>query len=96
MKEFVAPASHALLPKPARASSPIWNYGVKVEERSSGKWAFACFGSTVCRAKSKKGVFIAISKQTGSNALDHVKHKHGVGKQLNTGPSRQLLCMYSL
>ncbi|CAN0050225.1 unnamed protein product [Ectocarpus fasciculatus] len=84
MKEFVAPASHALLPKPARASSPIWNYGVKVEERSSGKWAFACFGSTVCRAKSKKGVFIAISKHTGSNALDHVKHKHGAAASTKT------------
>ncbi|CAM9835140.1 unnamed protein product, partial [Ectocarpus sp. 13 AM-2016] len=41
MKEFVAPASHELLPKPARASSPIWNYGVKVKDRSRGKWAFA-------------------------------------------------------
>ncbi|CAM9480620.1 unnamed protein product, partial [Ectocarpus sp. 6 AP-2014] len=90
MKEFVAPASHELVPKPARASSPIWNYGVKLKDRSSSKWAFACFGSTVCRARSNNGVFIAISKRTGSNALDHVKLKHGAGASTNVGSAQAM------
>lgn len=73
---FKPPASHELVPKPSRATSEVWKYGVKLRHLTSEKFHFACFGNAKCRAASSKGAFIAVSKGALSNALDHVKGAH--------------------
>ena len=71
------PDSHEVVVKPARASSAVWKYGVKLKHKTSGKWSFKCLGSPACRGNS---IFIGISKDAASNATDHIKEKHNAGE----------------
>lgn len=82
IKDFVPPDGYEIIPKPARASSNIYKYGVKVKNKESGKWGFACLGSPYCREQSKKGVFIAIGAAAASNATGHIAAKHKAGELL--------------
>lgn len=76
---FVVPSTHKIVPKPGRATSEVWKYGVKLMTTASGKMSFACFGNPVCRERSSKGVFVGLSRDALSNATDHIKEKHKAG-----------------
>ena len=74
------PDTHELVPKPSRASSNIYKFGLKLKDGSTNKLCFACFGSPLCRNNTKKGIYIGISEKSASNANDHIKHKHNAGE----------------
>lgn len=81
IKEFAPPDTHDIMPKPHRASSQIWKYGVKLKEKSGSKKVFfGCFGSPVCRDNTKRGIYIAISEKSASNGTDHIKARHSAGE----------------
>lgn len=82
IKDFVPPDSHEIIPTPARSSSNIYKYGLKLKNRASGKWCFACLGSPFCREQSGKGIFIAIGPKAASNANDHITARHKAGELL--------------
>ena len=78
------PDSHEVVVKPARVSSAVWKYGVKLKHKISGKWSFKCLGSPACRWNS---IFIGISEDAASNATYHIKEKHNaVELMLPSGP----------
>lgn len=80
LNAFTPPPTHEVVPKPPRATSEVWKYGVKLKIIATGKFGFACFGSPVCRDNSSKGNFIGVSKGSVSNALDHAKEKHNASE----------------
>lgn len=101
IKDFVPPDGYEIVPKPARASSNIYKYGLKVKNTDSDKWGFACLGSSYCRLQSKKGVFIAIGAAAASNATSHIAAKHKAGElllssSLETKHRRPLCAWYKL
>ena len=68
IKDFVPPDDYELVPTPARSSSKIYDFGVKLKHKTTSKWSFACFGNPFCRGQTGKGIFIAISPKANSNA----------------------------
>ncbi|CAM9895380.1 unnamed protein product [Scytosiphon promiscuus] len=85
--EFEPPETHEVVPKPSRASSQIYKYGVKLRETETGKWSFACLASPACREKTRRGTFIAISEKAASNANDHIKTAHNA--EVSAGVMRE-------
>ena len=86
------PDSHEVVVKPARASSAVWKYGVKLKHKTSGKWSFKCLGSPACRGNS---IFIGISKDAASNATDHIKEKHNAGDLMLPSSPQTSVCSIS-
>lgn len=77
---YTPPSTHTIVPKPGRASSKAWKYGLKLKVNSTGKFVYACFGDSTCRTNSEKGIFIGLSKDALSNATDHITAKHNACK----------------
>ena len=80
IKGFVPPDTRKKVPKPNRASPPIWKYGLKLKDTSRNKYGFASFGSPLCQDNNKRGSFIAICEKTAWNAQDHAKNKPKKGE----------------